>query len=158
MPDLLFYSTNSLMAYLINEYYYRGNHYLYCTPYFERHPDPNFPPLAPTSNPKILYERLMEESKTSDKNAHHINANKHGLKIGVEERLKAGIITTAVKNEIVEFIDGAPNVQFKPKLYLIPAEGVRSLLKPVPYHVRATSVIDEYCLDITKEKFDVIDY
>ena len=154
MPDrIVYFSTNTLIAYLINEHYYSGRHFVYCTPYFSKHPDPSFPTPS-SSSPKVLYQRFSEESQSEDQAALTIEHNRIGLAKGVGERLKSNIISSDISEEILKVIEDTSRSDFKPKLYIIPADGVKDIIKKVEYTQKANKFFDEFYIEnLTHDKF-----
>lgn len=153
---IIYYSTNTTLAYRISERFYQGKHFVYLSPFFAENSDPLFP-NPPSSSPSILFERFSEEAKSNDHNAKLIQGNKTGLRKGVEERWKSKIITAEVREILVGIINESANSDFEPLLYIIPAEKVKDEIKTLKYDQKGHPFCEEYYIEnLTRDKFDVI--
>ena len=160
MRDTLnYYSTNSKLAYRINEKFYQGFHFVYCTPYFEYDPDPLIS-TPPSSSPKIIYQNLFRESHIVDKGGRHqITANKVGLKYGVEKRREVNIIDEDEAKDVIDIIDASEAIDFEPLLYIISHEKVKNKIMQVKTSDKANPFFEEYIIDkLTVSDFEIIEF
>jgi|SRR6185436_1167049 len=84
MPDpLLLYSTNTLLAYHINQTYYGELHYVWCSAFFGAANIPSpYRPNPPSSSPQEIYETLLKAIESNDKHSNKIRRNRAGLRHG----------------------------------------------------------------------------
>jgi hypothetical protein len=155
---LVYYSTNTKLAYRINEKFYKGLHFVYCTPFFDKDTD-SFIPSPPSSSPKIIYENFYKETQVYDVGGRNqINANKIGLKYGVKKRLESNIITKQEATNIINIIESSEIIDFEPLLYVIPHEKVKDKIVSVDLPKRGNPFFEEYIIDdLTTNEFNCIE-
>ena len=157
-PKIL-YSTNTLLAYRISRKFYKDNHYVWCAPkagstslYGALLENP------PTSQPLYRYKSLKEEALKGDLHGPLIKEQKVGLRKGAEIKLKERIITEEDKDKINSIVDISSQADYKPLLYIIPYENVKSLLKEVDIKDKAHPMSEEYIIEsLPGDLFDIID-
>jgi hypothetical protein len=161
MPSpIALYSTYTWLAFTINQQYYGGDHYVWCTPHFE----PGSPFLSspsavpPTSSPKMIYTSLFEEVTAGDRHSAKVAQNRLGIQRGADVQFRKGTISTAVRDEILSIVDAAEVRDFRPLLFVIPFAPVASLLVQVPIKARAHPLAEEYILsNLPRAAFDVLE-
>lgn len=161
MP-LLLYSTNTRLAFEINERYYGQKHYVWCSRFFN---DSATPPILytnpPSSCPEDIYRSYLTEVSREDLHSVQIPRNVTGLQKGANARFSEGIITDDQKNTIFAIIEKAKEKNFRlfsPLLYIIPFAAVETIVEPVPIKDRANPLSDEFIIkDLPREFFDVVD-
>jgi hypothetical protein len=144
---ILLYSTNTMLAFDINEEYYRQEHYVWCNPYFDASSVPTGTPLAPSSTPADIYYALSREVQGADRHNVMIERNRNGLRYGADAKEKAGVITAEQKQKIIGLIDNAPLKLFEPVLYVMPFALIAKRVKTVPAEDRANPLHDEYIIE-----------
>lgn len=144
---ILLYSTNTMLAYEINEEYYRQEHYVWCNPYYDTSSAPAGTPLPPSSTPADIYRALYREVVGGDRHNEKIERNRNGLRNGVAAKEKSGIIDAGQKQKIIGLIENAPLKLFEPVLYVMPFALVKKLAKTVPAGDRANPLHDEYIIE-----------
>jgi hypothetical protein len=98
---LVLYSTNSRMAYQINEKFYGARHYVYCSPYFSVSSLLPWDRTNPvTSLPGDIYERYAKEVLTGDRHGPTLEANRVGIRGGAASRRAQGVISDVQEREI----------------------------------------------------------
>ena len=161
MPDpLLLYSTNTWLAYIIAERFYSGEHYVWCTPYFDsRQKSPLATAVPPTSNPAEIYQNLFEEVSRGDRHSSKIKENRIGILRGAKIKKNQGVITDRQAKDIAAALGGAETRDFRSLIYVIPFYAVaRARLVEVPVADRAHPLSVEYVIDRLPHKaFDVIE-
>lgn len=160
MPDpLLLYSTNTWLAYMIAERYYSGEHYVWCTPYFDsRQISPRTTAVPPTSSPAEIYQNLFEEVRRRDRHSSKIKENRIGILRGATIKEDQGVITDKQAQDIAAILDCAETSDFRPLIYVMPYAVVRARLAEVPVADRAHPLSVEYLIDrLPHEEFDVIE-
>jgi len=111
---LVLYSANTWLAYMISERYFGGEHYVWCTPYFDsRQPANRSVCVAPTSNPAEIYQGLDQEAKRGDRHSAKIKENRIGILRGASLKKDQGIITEKQKDDIVAILDRAESCDLR---------------------------------------------
>ena len=151
MQNVLYYSTNTFLAYKIAEKYFSDLHYLWCSPQY------NCPENPPSSNPKELYRRLSEEVLKHDNHSSKIRENRCGLKKAALIKRNSGQITDIQFKEILALLHAAKIHDFKPLLYIIPAEHTKGCVTMPPLKKKASTFSKEFILNIPREHFDIIE-
>ncbi len=156
---LLLYSTNTLMAYHINEKYYGDLHYVWCSAFFGASNIPSpYRPNPPSSSPQEIYESLMRDVESGDRHSAKIKQNKAGLRHGANFKHRQGDINDAQRLEIFAKVRLAQLADFKPLLYVIPFSEVSGMLSPVPVSLRANPLAEEFIIQrLPRSSFDIID-
>jgi hypothetical protein len=160
MPiPLLLYSTNTLLAYHINQAYYRELHYVWCSPFFGAANIPSpYRPNPPSSSPQEIYETLWKDVENNDRHSSKIKQNKAGLRRGAIFKHQKGDITDAERLEIFDKVRLAQIADFKPLLYVIPYPLDSGILSLVPVRQRANPLADEFIIQrLPRSSFDIID-
>src|SRR5579883_1836455 len=119
--NLLYYSTSTYLSYLINRNFYKGKHFLWCSPVFDPESLDRLHPwyrIPPSSSPHKIYIRLFEDIKHGDMHSAKIKENRVGLKHGATIQLNNGVIDDTDFARINEMIYKASISDFKPLLYL----------------------------------------
>jgi hypothetical protein len=155
---IVLYSANTWLAYNIAERYFRGEHYVWCTPFFDSAVAGHQYTVAPTSSPKDIYINLYKETTRGDRHSTKIEDNKVGILKGAAYKKEAGVINESQQGEIAAIVDAAERRDFTPLLYIIPYGPVAGLLKDVPIDLRAHPLSVEYIIEaLPKNCFDVIE-
>jgi hypothetical protein len=160
MAELVLYSCYTWLAHQINETYYGGNHYVWCTPFFN--PSSKFcaaNAVPPTSSPFAIYKTLDEEVKQGDRHSAKVAQNKLGIQKGAEMALKTGIIGGGQRDDIVSITDAAALNDFRPLLLVIPYPLVSSQIKQVAIKDRAHPLSQEYIIaNLKRDQFDILEF
>jgi len=145
------YSVNTLLAYNINEHFYNGIHYVWCSPRFDQRGNP------PSSNPKDIANSLNNDLQGSDRHSSKIEQNRTGLLKGVNAKHSAGIISDEKKDELLYIITNAEITHFKPLIYVIDKRAVQNNLIYVPASKKASLFSQEYLIEqLETHQFDII--
>jgi hypothetical protein len=157
-PPIL-YSTNTWLAYNINEHYYHGQHYVWCSRYFDAKSLPAHRySLPPTSSPSEIYNDLEKAVVNGDLHNSKIQANKIGILNGAAVKRLAGLISAEQQREIAEVVGAAQILDFRPLLYVIPISLVADSIKDVPISGRAHPLALEVVIEcLSGTCFDVIE-
>jgi len=146
------YSVNTYLAYTINEKYYMGIHYVWCTSRFDEKDNP------PSSNPKDIIWNLTNDVVRGDKHSAQIRQNRKGLLTGVDAKHRDGMIDDFTKGELQYIIQNAEINSFKPILYVINKNAVSRILIRPPVTERAAFFSEEYEIEELKtNQFDIIE-
>lgn len=158
-PIVLF-STNTLLAYRINEHYYDGKHFVYCNPF----PNlkavlPASTAMPPSSTPCALFKTYENDVAANDLHSAAIKNNRVGLLRGAAAKKKQGVITSPQEAEIIQIVNDAANQEFLPLLYVIPYAMVEKLVKPVPVANRAHPFSEEFIIkELPREAFAIVEF
>jgi hypothetical protein len=155
---LLLYSTNTLLAYHINQTYYGELHYVWCSAFFgaDNIPSP-YRANPPSSSPQGIYETLLKAVENSDRHSEKIRLNRAGLRRGATFKQGQGDITDAQRLEILDKVRLTQFADFKPFLYVIPSTLVSGILSTVPVRHRANPLSEEYIITrLPRTSFDII--
>lgn len=146
MTDILvLYSTNTKLAYLINERYYEHKHFVWCSPSYDSQMGSNSSFNPPSSNPVHIYKELNLAIEKKDKHNALIAGNKAGLRFGAQEKEKAGVINQKQLMDINWIIDTAEISDFEPLLYVIPYSlTIEELIEEVSPQDKANPFSYEY--------------
>lgn len=160
--NLIFYSVNTKLAHHINDEYYGGIHYVWCSPIF----DPttsgkytSFSATGPTSNPHEIYCELRKHVQSTDRHSAKIEENKIGLIRGAASQMRKGVIDATDFGHIKQVVDNAERIHFTPYIYIIPAMKIsKHRLKRVSPDEAATIMGTEYKIeDLKNSEFDIIE-
>jgi hypothetical protein len=158
---LILYSVNTRLSFGINERYYKGLHYVWCTDVFDSRTHQRYGPnsfVPPTSNPCQIFTTLLDEVKMGDLHSNNIRANKRGIANGAVLKLSRGIINEQQHREIMAIISKAQIADFQPFIYLIPYNGVINKITTVPVAKCAHPLSREFIIeDLLREEFDVVE-
>lgn len=156
---LVLYSTNTWLAYSIAERYYRGEHYVWCTPYFSPRSLPPYGNMPPTSCPSEIYQMLDREVRAGDRHSSKIGENRTAIMKAAALNGAAGIIGEQDVEDITAIVNRAETRDFHPLVYVIPFDLAEGVLPNVPVSDRAHPLAAEYVLKgLRRECFDVIDF
>ena len=160
MPDpLVLYSANTQLAYRINEHFYGQIHFVWCSAFFSATPRSIDLEMPPSSTPCDICRKYLEDISRRDLHSRSLQDNRAGLQKGVEAKLAERVITEEQYLELEELVSKASLDEFRPLLYIIPFEGVRDLVQPVPPLQRAHPFSPEYEIKrLPRSRFDVLDW
>lgn len=161
MPqNLVLYSTNSWLAYRINQRYYGQEHYVYCSPFFSarsRTPQDLTNPV--TTQPAHIYRRFREEAESGDLHGPTISGNRIGIIRGANAKESDSVISAAERVEIHAIVRQAETRDFRPLLYVIPFASLEADLDDVPVSQRAHPLSEEYIIrGLPRSQFDVLEF
>lgn len=156
---LLLYSVNTWLAYMIAERFYRGEHYVWCTPYFDsRQISTRTIPIPPTSSPAEIYQNLYAEVGRGDRHSSKIKENRIGILRGAVIKKDQGIINDKDAKDIAAILDCAETRDFRPLIYVMPYGVAKACLAEVPVAEKAHPLSVEYIVDrLPHDEFDVIE-
>jgi hypothetical protein len=159
MPSpLLLYSTNTLLAYHINQTYYSELHYVWCSAFFGADDvHSHYRRNPPSSSPQEIYETLLRAVENSDRHCEKIRLNKAGLRRGATFKHGQGAINDAQRLEILDKVRLAGFADFLPLLFVIPYTLVTGMVSTVPVKHRANPLLEEYIIPrLPRTSFDII--
>lgn len=158
--NLLLYSTNTLLAFHINDMFYNNVHYVWCSSVFR--PDASTISTLrspPSSTPYNIYVRLQEDVEGNDLHSSKINENKEGIKEGANQKLSQKVISKQQFDTILQIVGFAQISHFRPLLYVIPYHLVKNKLKVPPINSLASPLSKEYIIhNLVRNEFEIIDF
>jgi hypothetical protein len=156
---LVFYSTNTLLAYQISQQFYSAKHFVWCTPHFDSWSGRGGYTVPDSSSPKQIFIDLYRAVSKMDRHSTKIKENKVGLRRGVAAKKAAGVINDEQAKKILALIKNAESGHFRPYLYVIPYSLVKDQIIEVPTDERANPAAEEYkILELPRSCFDCIEY
>jgi hypothetical protein len=157
VEPLVLYSTNTRLAYVIAQRFYRSVHYVWCVPNAVHPHGAAGRPNPPSSDPLKIYRVLWDAVRSGDRHCAEIKQKKLGLLRGAEAKKKEGVIDEATFRTIVEMVEGADLDSFQPLLYVIPAKQVADQTRSVPPRDRAAVLSEELLIaELEASNFDVL--
>jgi hypothetical protein len=159
MP-LLLYSTNVYLKFMIQRQYRGDKHFIWCSEAFDSTKLSGYTFNAhtpPSSNPVDIYRELSRD--VSRKDAHSAKINEQKLSLGGRaiEWHKNGEITEAQREDIMFLIKTADFSDWRPLIYIIPFDAVKSKIISVPAPNRAGMGMEYTVSDLSASEFDVIE-
>lgn len=160
MPEpLVLYSANTLLAYRINQHYYGGIHFVWCSPFFASPASSLDTQMPPSSTPCEICRTLQLDVGQSDLHSAKVKSVREGIRHGAEARHKQGLIHEEQRTELEAIVEAAPLADFRPLLYVIPFGLVAGLAQRVPAARRAHPFSEEFLLErLPRASFDVLDW
>ncbi|MEX2593600.1 MAG: hypothetical protein WD426_12570 [Anditalea sp.] len=159
---LLYYSTNTKVAFFIAEQFYQSTHFVWCAPVYnpEKLDEYDFRRKIPaSSSPFKIYKNLLDDIKSNDKHSSKIEQNRIGLKKGAAIMREKGIIDDNDFARILKIIDLADINEFAPLVYLIPASLVSTKVNSVDVNDAASPLSSECQIyDLQRTEFDIIEF
>ena len=144
---------------MIAEHFYRHDHYVWCTPYFDPRQNGRDTAVPPTSSPFEMYQALSEEVRRGDEHSSKIAENKVGILRGASAKRRARVITSDQEKQIGAIVKKAQIRDFRPLLYVIPFSLVVNRLREPPPEDKAHPLSAEYVIDnLPRNSFDVIEF
>jgi hypothetical protein len=159
MPDpLVLYSTNTELAYRINEHYYGQIHYVWCNPYFNADSAPKLDiDMPPSSTPCDIYHGYLKELDRKERHRQNIDRNKLGLLRGIDSKRRLGVITEAQQRELRDLVEAAGLECYRPLVYVIPFAGVAQRARLQSPAERAALFSQEILIEqLPRQCFDVL--
>lgn len=153
------YSTNTLLAYAINQKFYREKHYVWCSSFTGINQYLSIEQFTPpSSSPFGIYKRLCEDIKGRDEHSDKIHKNKIGIKKGAEAKRLSGEIDDMTEKNIYLAVDKASRDDFRPLIYVIPLYLVKKDIVNVDPSEKAHALSDEYRIHaLHRKNFDIIE-
>lgn len=159
--NLLYYSTNTKIAFFISEQFYNSSHFVWCAPVYDpqkldRYDFRSKIPIS--SSPYKIYRQLSDEVTTGDRHSSKIEQNKIGLKKGAAIMREKGIIDDNDFARIISIIDSAELSEFAPLLYLIPEQLVSDKIVAVQIESAANPLSPEFQIhELLRTEFEIIE-
>jgi hypothetical protein len=157
LREPILYATVTLLAFNINERYYNGLHYMWCTPCFDVDIKSPLYGVPPTSSPFQIYKTLANEVVSGDLHSEKINANRVGIQRGALKKLEQKIISEESAKRIQDIAQLASINLFRPFLCVISTERARGFCTEVNVSAMASPLSQEFIVDnLPRSAFDII--
>jgi hypothetical protein len=161
--NLLFYSTNTYLSHQINQRFYKGQHYVWCSPSFNPalldilHP---WHSMQASSSPHDIYLNYRNDATSAvDQQSPFAAKNKLGIKRGARIRLYNKEITEHQYQSIVYAVDNAPPLHYRPLLYVIPAQSVNGKIEQVALEETDNPLGIEFRVScLLSDEFDTLEF
>ena len=154
---LILYSTNTWLAFSIQQRYYNDEHWVCCAPYLSENDFCASKDNPPSSVPFSIYRELFESSRRGDRHSAKIAQNTAGILRGAAVKRDAGIISDSQYDEIMSVIRASQVLDFRPVLYMIPFGKVKQRAVEVDVAERAHPLSREYIIEkLPRKCFDVV--
>jgi hypothetical protein len=160
MPGPLLYSTNPFLKFYLQEQYYGGVHWVWCSESFDSAVLEKYTAGAnvpPSSNPADLYRSLRDAVRRKDTHDQKIQAQKATYLTLAVEYERAGKITAQSLEDITYRVTNASFDDWRPLLYLVPRTPLGGRVKPVPASQCAGLGPEFTVTDLQRTEFDVIE-
>jgi hypothetical protein len=156
---LFLYSTNAWLAFVINEEFYGGTHYVYASPIFDSAMVTRAKSLTPpSSTPKDIYLELLGDVSRGDRHSAKIGRLRRGITKGAEIMYAKAAISAKDLTEIKQIVSCSVINDFRPLLYVISYPGVIHMVRDVPIKERAHPLSQEYVIEgLSSVNFQALD-
>jgi hypothetical protein len=153
----ILYSAVTLLAFNINERFYGGVHYMWCTPCFDVDTKSPVYTVPPTSSPYQIYRTLAQEVATGDNHSEKIEANRVGITRGAQKKFADGTIDATCMKRIQDTARVATLMMFRPLLCVISSHEAGPYCSEVDLTSMANPLSQEYIVSgLPRKAFDVI--
>ena len=159
----ILFSTQTYLAWLINERYYAGLHYVWCAPVFDAsilEKQNKFYGIPPSSSPLEIYRTYLTDVQRCDFHSLNIERIRQGLKTGAGFKLADGIIDDNEYSRILTMIEDKRQIEyFRPMMYVIPKYLVVSKLLLVEVERSANPLSTEFQIpNLNRNEFTTIQF
>lgn len=156
-----FYSTNPWFSTEIAERYRGGRYFAWVCEYFdasEAPPGSAGSLIAPSSNPRKIYEDLLYEYRAQEEHPRVIRDHRKTFRRLAKDWKAKGEINDAQLAEIIASVNASSWKIWKPVLYVIPSRTIDpARVISVARSARAGYGPEHQILDLRRDEFDIID-
>jgi len=155
---IVLYSANTWLAYIIAEQYYRGEHYVWCTPHF----DPSSVPslnyvVPPSSSPIEIYRGPRKDISSGDRHSARLLQTRWASCGVLKQSAYVVLLTMMALAEIASVIGASDIHDFRSMCYVLPFCLVRDRVGPVPIGQRAHPLSAEFVIEaLPRDCFDAV--
>ena len=161
MVGPVLYSTNPWFAREVGERYRGGRYFAWVCEYFDSDTAPGGSAgelIAPSSNPRKIYEDLLHEWRAEEEHCRIIRDHKKTFRRLAKKWLADGELSDDQYAEIVASVNAPSWRIWKPVLYVIPTASIDpARIISVPRQDRAGYGPELQIRDLDRAEFDVID-
>lgn len=161
MANAILYSANPWFATEVASKYRGGNHFAWVCEYFDiDHAPPGSPGalVAPSSNPRKIYDDLLQECNAEEGHSRIIRDHKKTFRRLGKQWLGAGEINQDQFEEIIASVNATSWKIWRPVLYVIPRAAIDpNRIETVQRKDRAAYGPEFQIVNLRREEFDVVD-
>lgn len=162
MAGLILYSANPWFASEIATKYLGGKHFAWVSDYFDTEKEAPAGSsghlIAPSSNPRKIYEDLLHEYRAQEEHSRIIRDHRKTFRRLAKQWLADGTIVQAQYEEIVASVSAHSWRIWKPVLYVIPRSNIApNRVIEVQRKERAGYGPEKQIADLQTNEFDIID-
>jgi len=161
LPGTCFYSANPWFAHELATRYRGGRHFAWLCEYFDTAHAPAGSAgslIAPSSNPRKIYEDLLIEYRAEEEHSRIIRDHKKTFTRLAKQWLALSELTRDQFDEIVTSVRALSWRIWKPVMYVIPRAGIDpSRIIEVRRNDRAGYGPEYQILDLRLHEFDIVD-
>jgi hypothetical protein len=162
VAGLILYSANPWFASEIATKYLGGKHFAWVSDYFDTEKEAPAGSsghlIAPSSNPRKIYEDLLHEYRAQEEHSRIIRDHRKTFRRLAKQWLADGTIVQAQYEEIVASVSAHSWRIWKPVLYVIPRSNIApNRVIEVQRKERAGYGPEKQIADLQTNEFDIID-
>ncbi|MGD9543553.1 MAG: hypothetical protein AB7F41_10645 [Methylocystis sp.] len=162
MAGPILYSANPWFSTEVAEKYREGNYFAWVCEFFDSERDApagsSGTMIAPSSNPRKIYEDLLQEYRAQEEHCRIIKDHKKTFTRLAKKWLADGSITDDQFTEIIASVKARSWRIWKPVLYVIPRNGLDpTRLTEVQRRDRAGYGPEYQICDLKRHEFDIVD-
>jgi hypothetical protein len=158
---IVLYSTNTALKYRIQRDFLADVHYCWCSPAFDARklaPYARGAAMPPSSDPCSIYRDLHAATQRPDGHCDKINSQRTVISALAVNLEHSGKIDANARDEIIEMVNRASSLDWKPYLYVIPNTGFGARLKEVPRARRASNEMEYIIEDLKATEFHILEF
>jgi hypothetical protein len=157
---ILLWSTNTRLKFHIQQTFYGGVHFVWCSPTFSaatlgRYAIGSSQP--PSSDPYSIYQQLHEACRRSDQMDAKIANQKKTLTALAVKNCDDGVLSEPDRDEIVATVEKSSFEDWRPLIYAIPFQLVKGRVELVPRENRASREPEYIIKDLRDGEFHIIE-
>jgi hypothetical protein len=156
----LLFSTNTWMKFFVQEQYRDRRHFVWCSSTFDSEKLSAYSSgrlLPPSSNPAEIYRQLQKDVIGQDHHSYKISQQKAVLTELAGTWLYNGEISKEQAEEIAYLLSHASFTSWRPLLYVIPWDKVRTRVQLVPMDQRAGPAEEYRISDLHGDEFEIVE-
>ncbi|MDM0051402.1 hypothetical protein [Variovorax sp. J22R115] len=161
MAGPILYSTNPWISHEIAVKYLKGVHFAWVSEHFDATaatPGTGAAAIAPSSNPKLIYDNLWRDVDGEDTHSFLIKGYKKKFRILSAQWLANGAINQQQKDDIVATVESKSWKIWRPVLFTIAKDLIDpARIKSVNHKNRAAYGPELQIVDLLPNEFDVIE-
>jgi hypothetical protein len=158
--SILLWSTATWLKWHIQEEYFGGTHYVWCSPVLNSRSTGFYSASAgrpASSDPFTIYHEIYDAIRTGDRHCAKIAEQGTNLMATATKLELDGIIDEDTRNKVLALVKFATLTDWRPLIYCIPWDPVASRVEEIDANLRA-GVAKEYRIrDLTADEFQLIE-
>jgi hypothetical protein len=161
MANLLLYSANPWIKYVIQDNYRGGRHYVWCSDHADSRILNKYSlgaNVPSSSNPIEIYQGLKAAVSSRDRhNSKIVEVKATYQALLLPQWIADGTLGEFERDEILYLLENAEIDYWRPVLYLIPRSSVEKRLEPVPASKRAGIGMEYIISDLHSDEFEFVE-